>query len=161
MNTNQTKECTCGCHTSESSSDDMKKNGCDLCYMYHEPSKECKQKEQNSLYSEEDVNKLDTILQEADYIYQYWYKVGFEDGKEVKFASTYKSSRSYLMGYEDGLSDGVKKTGTYNQGFKDGEKQVINKIEEWIKKQNKTVKASLWGYKLYSDDITKLLNTIK
>ena len=26
------EECDCGCHTSESSDEDMKKNGCDLCY---------------------------------------------------------------------------------------------------------------------------------
>jgi len=35
------EECVCGCHTSESSSEDMKKNGCDYCSFNHdEPSKE-------------------------------------------------------------------------------------------------------------------------
>ena len=35
------EECSCGCHTSKSSSEDMKKNGCDYCSFNHdEPSKE-------------------------------------------------------------------------------------------------------------------------
>lgn len=31
----QSPLCTCGCHTSDSSDAEMKKNGCDVCYEVH------------------------------------------------------------------------------------------------------------------------------
>lgn len=41
----EVEKCICGCHKSESSNEEMKLNGCDICYEYEHPKTEIWKKE--------------------------------------------------------------------------------------------------------------------
>jgi hypothetical protein len=135
MNTNQTKECTCGCHTSESSSEDMKKNGCDLCYCDSEyyprhpknkPTKEeMKQKENIQTGDLVSNNQnLDTILQEADKDFEDFY---WETGK-------YNGRDLGIDGYKDFIHSNITKA--YEAGCDNG-KEIYKKAHKLAMERGK------------------------
>lgn len=96
LNQPSKEECNCGCHTSKSSSEDMKKSGCDLCYCDSEyyprhpkPSKEEKW--------EKELDEYERYVEVAEK------EIGLSK-KEVKCTNCGETDYTEAIEFDNGMS---------------------------------------------------------